>query len=259
MGGEIVDTTSITMAVTAEPGGVWTTVICAAVPICLTVRDRQPDNFLGLPPTSTAASTTSSLVLVLPIPFEATVSYGSGTRHGPAAIIAASQQVELYDREFDRNRRVEYGIHTLPAARPAGRPGDGRRPDCRGVACAGRAAGKLVVGLGGEHTISVGFGRGLLDAAGRPAHRRADRRPQRPARRVRGDALQPRLHGPPPAGRGRHSSRCCSWASVPSAREEVEFVRAQPAAGARLVHRGGARRRLARASCRHASAAARSI
>jgi arginine decarboxylase len=31
MGGEIVDTTSITMAVTAEPGGVWTTVICAAV------------------------------------------------------------------------------------------------------------------------------------------------------------------------------------------------------------------------------------
>jgi len=31
MGGEIVDTTSITMAVTAEAGGVWTTVICAAV------------------------------------------------------------------------------------------------------------------------------------------------------------------------------------------------------------------------------------
>lgn len=31
MAGEIVDTTSITMAVTAEPGGVWTTVIAAAV------------------------------------------------------------------------------------------------------------------------------------------------------------------------------------------------------------------------------------
>lgn len=31
MGGEIVDTTSITMAVTAEPGGVWTTVISAAI------------------------------------------------------------------------------------------------------------------------------------------------------------------------------------------------------------------------------------
>lgn len=31
MGGEIVDTTSITMAVNAESGGVWTTVIAAAV------------------------------------------------------------------------------------------------------------------------------------------------------------------------------------------------------------------------------------
>jgi arginine decarboxylase len=31
MGGEIVDTTSITMAVTAHPGGVWTTVIAAAI------------------------------------------------------------------------------------------------------------------------------------------------------------------------------------------------------------------------------------
>jgi arginine decarboxylase len=31
MGGEIVDSTSITMAVTAQPGGVWTTVIASAI------------------------------------------------------------------------------------------------------------------------------------------------------------------------------------------------------------------------------------
>jgi arginine decarboxylase len=31
MGGEIVDSTSITMAVTAVPGGIWTTVISAAI------------------------------------------------------------------------------------------------------------------------------------------------------------------------------------------------------------------------------------
>ena len=31
IGGEIVDSTSITMAVTAAPGGIWTTVICGAV------------------------------------------------------------------------------------------------------------------------------------------------------------------------------------------------------------------------------------
>ena len=37
------------------------------------------------------------------------ISYGSGTRHGPAAIVEASQQVELYDREFDREPALEYG------------------------------------------------------------------------------------------------------------------------------------------------------
>jgi hypothetical protein len=31
MAGEIVETTSITIAKTAEPGGVWTTVISAAI------------------------------------------------------------------------------------------------------------------------------------------------------------------------------------------------------------------------------------
>ena len=31
IGGEIVDSTSVTMAVTAEPGGVWTTVIAASI------------------------------------------------------------------------------------------------------------------------------------------------------------------------------------------------------------------------------------
>ncbi|MCM2266512.1 MAG: agmatinase [Elusimicrobiales bacterium] len=36
---------------------------------------------------------------VLPVPYEKTVSYGRGTGKGPAAIIAASPQVELWDEE----------------------------------------------------------------------------------------------------------------------------------------------------------------
>ena len=34
---------------------------------------------------------------VLPVPLEATVSYGGGTAGGPAAILAASQQLEDWD------------------------------------------------------------------------------------------------------------------------------------------------------------------
>ena len=39
--------------------------------------------------------------VVLPIPYEATTTYGSGTRDAPAAILAASRQVELWDEETD--------------------------------------------------------------------------------------------------------------------------------------------------------------
>ena len=124
-----------------------------------------PDNFLGLP--EEHSSFERAGVLILPIPFEATVSYGSGTRYGPAAIIEASQQVELYDREFDGEPALEYGVHTLPALQLSHDPATAISQ----IAAAAREAassGKLVVGLGGEHTVSVGFGRGLLEAAGGP-------------------------------------------------------------------------------------------
>jgi len=39
-------------------------------------------------------------VVVLPVPYEATVSYGGGTARGPEAILRASAQVELYDEQL---------------------------------------------------------------------------------------------------------------------------------------------------------------
>ncbi len=124
-----------------------------------------PDNFLGLP--TPQSDFDNAAVLVLPIPFEATVSYGGGTADGPAAIITASQQVELYDREFDREPALEYGVHTLPALELAADPELAIEQISAAVSAAARS-GKLVVGLGGEHTISVGFGRGLLAALDGP-------------------------------------------------------------------------------------------
>jgi agmatinase len=41
-----------------------------------------------------------ALVRVVPVPWEATASYGRGTRSGPAAVLAASQQVDLDDVDF---------------------------------------------------------------------------------------------------------------------------------------------------------------
>lgn len=51
-------------------------------------------------------------VVLVPVPFAATVSYGGGAECGPAAICAASHQVDLYDWHF--GRIYEKGIHLLP-------------------------------------------------------------------------------------------------------------------------------------------------
>lgn len=51
-------------------------------------------------------------VVVVPVPFEATVSFAAGTARGPAAILAASHQVDLLDA--DVGRPWEAGIASDP-------------------------------------------------------------------------------------------------------------------------------------------------
>ena len=51
----------------------------------------------GLPHTPDEAK-----VVLIPVPFEATTSYGGGTSDGPKAILKASRQVDLFDIEVGR-------------------------------------------------------------------------------------------------------------------------------------------------------------
>jgi agmatinase len=43
-----------------------------------------------------------SKVVIVPVPFEATTSYGGGTSDGPLAVFEASKQVDLFDQETGR-------------------------------------------------------------------------------------------------------------------------------------------------------------
>lgn len=127
-----------------------------------------PGAFLDLPPEACAYA--AARAVILPLPYEESVSYGRGTAGGPAAIIEASRQVELYDPESDSEPALVFGVHTLPT--PAVFT-DKPRPAAADVIKAIAAetashakAGKLVVGLGGEHTVSLGVARGLAEARG---------------------------------------------------------------------------------------------
>jgi agmatinase len=50
-------------------------------------------------------------VVIVPVPYEATTSYGGGTANGPSAVFEASKQVDLFDR--DTGRPYEAGIAML--------------------------------------------------------------------------------------------------------------------------------------------------
>ena len=91
-------------------------------------------------------------VLVWPVSYEGTVSYGTGTGRGAEAIIEASRNMELYDEETDAEV-YRVGIHTLPVTEPA------ETPAAMMKALLSRArelvaTGKFVCMLGGEHSVS---------------------------------------------------------------------------------------------------------
>lgn len=65
------------------------------------------DGIYGLPFTAEEAR-----VVVLPVPWEPTTSYRKGTAGGPAAILEASRQVDLFDLE--NGKPYEAGIALLP-------------------------------------------------------------------------------------------------------------------------------------------------
>ena len=129
-----------------------------------------------------------SALAYLPVPWEATTSYGGGTAGGPAAILAASRQVDLFDAEV--LRPYEPGLCLLPesaqirrrglsarrlAKRIIARGGDiaGSRPLQKALAEVNAAgdwlnahvaketsrlltAGKIVALIGGDHSTPFG-------------------------------------------------------------------------------------------------------
>jgi agmatinase len=98
--------------------------------------------------------------VVLPVPYDLTSTYQSGSRRGPSAILDASCNMELYDEEL-RKETCRAGIHTLPPLEP-----DARGPREMIKKVEESTAGiirynKIPVLLGGEHSISTGCVRAL--------------------------------------------------------------------------------------------------
>lgn len=86
-------------------------------------------------------------VVVLPLPHEETVSWKQGTAEGPAAILEASEHLELYDERFDLEP-WRAGVWTAAAVDPLG------RQEVVDAVAGLLQDGKWVLSLGGEHSLT---------------------------------------------------------------------------------------------------------
>jgi len=96
-----------------------------------------------------------SSIVLLPVPYDNTSTWLKGADRGPEALLRASYNLEFYDIET-RSEVFRKGICTLD---PVVCPED---PEAMVEAVRKAAephfqAGKLVVGLGGEHSVSIGL------------------------------------------------------------------------------------------------------
>lgn len=115
------------------------------------MADYYPYNFGGLPEENCDLG--SSRFVILPVGYEATTTYGKGTKRGPAAIIEASRNMELYDEEL-RSEPFLHGIHTAGDLLFHSIAPEEMLATVEEAAAGFISKGKCLLSLGGEHSIS---------------------------------------------------------------------------------------------------------
>ncbi len=109
-------------------------------------------NFGGIDEEEYSSLDTAS-VLILPVSYEGTVSYGTGTGAGAMAIVNASRNMELYEEETDAEV-YKIGIHTLPEFMPRETP-EAMMSELYGYSKKLLQLDKFICMLGGEHSVSA--------------------------------------------------------------------------------------------------------
>ncbi len=119
-------------------------------------RFFPPSSFVSAPPEYSKYQ--QARVVVLSVPYDSTTTGRAGARDGPSAIIAASEDLELYDIDLAFEPYC-WGIHTLPELAPHSGSAEATVARVEEVVGEQLEAGKFVVTLGGEHTVAVGAAR----------------------------------------------------------------------------------------------------
>ncbi len=109
-------------------------------------------NFLGL--SASESDFDSAKTVIVPVPYERTVSFRGGCSAGPLAIMEASRSIELYDDELECSPS-ESGIHTLCEVE-CDIPPESMAERVKAECLPSAERGKFVVTVGGEHSVTAG-------------------------------------------------------------------------------------------------------
>jgi agmatinase len=119
----------------------------------------RPERFLNLDDSFSQRET--SAVWILPIPLERTTCFIRGTARGPRAILEVSYEIELYDDYAGVEAAPQYGIFTFPAFIPAHSSIQAAVEAITQEVSQLQLDDRLLVVLGGEHSITPGVVAGL--------------------------------------------------------------------------------------------------
>lgn len=95
-----------------------------------------------------------SEIVVLPVPYDGTSTYGKGADKGPEALLAAAENMELYDIET-KSEVYRKGIYLANAVKEDNSP-EAMVEAVEKAVTHYLKEGKFTTVLGGEHSISIG-------------------------------------------------------------------------------------------------------
>lgn len=108
--------------------------------------------YAGIPEENTLYE--SSEVVLVPVPYDGTSTYGKGADKGPEAILDASENMELYDIETDSEVYLQ-GVYIAPTVTESSSP-EAMVDAVEASIATYLEDGKFVTMLGGEHSVSIG-------------------------------------------------------------------------------------------------------
>lgn len=116
------------------------------------MKKSNPPTYAGIP--EEFGRLESSPIVLLPVPYDGTSTWGKGADKGPAAFLDASENMELYDIETDTEvyRRGIYLSEPLDGHTNAAHMVEEIEAEVEKML----GKGKFVTLFGGEHSISIG-------------------------------------------------------------------------------------------------------